>query len=302
MALALTLGPIPYHWSAEEKRDFYARIADEAPVEVVYVGEVICSKRSPFFDRELPEVIERLERAGKKVVLASLAEVILKRERAMTAALIESPDHEIEINNNAGLFHARGRQHRIGPLINVYNEHTLRFLAARGATHFTLPAELPREAVAVLAAAARDIGVGIEVQVFGRASLALSARCYHARAYGRSKDNCQFVCEEHPDGMPLKTLAGADFLVINGIQTLSAGYVSLVDRIDELRAIGVGHCRLMPQRIDMVGVAAVFAQRIGGAIGPDEAAARLLALDLPAPLANGFWHGVAGERRVAAVP
>ncbi|MDG2404096.1 MAG: U32 family peptidase, partial [Paracoccaceae bacterium] len=40
----LTLGPIAYHWSAEARRDFYARIADEAPVDEVYLGEVICSK------------------------------------------------------------------------------------------------------------------------------------------------------------------------------------------------------------------------------------------------------------------
>ncbi len=39
----LTLGPIAYHWSAETRRDFYARIADEAPLDEVYLGEVICS-------------------------------------------------------------------------------------------------------------------------------------------------------------------------------------------------------------------------------------------------------------------
>ena len=33
MAAELTIGPIAYHWPAERKRDFYARIADEAPEE-----------------------------------------------------------------------------------------------------------------------------------------------------------------------------------------------------------------------------------------------------------------------------
>jgi len=298
MPAALTLGPILYHWSAEEKRDFYARIADEALVNTVYVGEVICSKRAPFFEHELPATIERLQRGGKQVVLSSLAEVILKRERAMTAALFEAQDHEVEINNNAGLYHAGGKPHRIGPLLNVYNDRTLRFLAAKGATHFTLPTELPRQAVRLLTAAATDVGAGIEVQVFGRASLALSAHCYHARAYGRTRDNCQFVCETHPDGMPLKTLAGQDFLAINGIQTLSQSYLNLADRIEELQEFGVGHFRLMPQRVDMVAVANIFAARIHGSIGAGEAEAKLLALKLPAPFANGFWHGVAGERRV----
>ena len=53
----LTLGPIPFHWEADRKLDFYARIADEAPVDTVYLGEVVCSKRSPFYDRHYPEVI-----------------------------------------------------------------------------------------------------------------------------------------------------------------------------------------------------------------------------------------------------
>ena len=42
MAAELTIGPIAYHWPAGRKRDFYARIADEAPVGTVYLGEVIC--------------------------------------------------------------------------------------------------------------------------------------------------------------------------------------------------------------------------------------------------------------------
>ena len=45
----LTLGPALFNWSPEKWRDFYFQIADEAPVDVVYVGEVVCSKRSPFF-------------------------------------------------------------------------------------------------------------------------------------------------------------------------------------------------------------------------------------------------------------
>lgn len=297
MTAQLTLGPIQFHWSAEEKLDFYARIADEAPIDTVYLGEVICSKRAPFFESHYPEVIERLERGGKHVVVSSLSEVMLKREREMTAALCALDCHEVEINNAAGLLSASGRAHRIGPLMNVYNEHTMRYLAGKGATHFSLPVELPRDVVAKLASAAADLGLGVEVQVFGRASLALSARCYHARAHGRTKDNCQFVCEQDPDGMPLKTMAGQEFLAINGIQTLSHSYVNLVDEVDDLVGIGVGHFRLVPHRVNMVAVAGVFADRIVGRLDAREAQAHLDALEIPAPFSNGFWHGVPGVRR-----
>lgn len=296
MTAKLTLGPIIFHWDAAVKRDFYARIADESAIDTVYLGEVICSKRTPYFDKHIPDVIERLERGGKRVVLSSLCEVVLPRERRMISELCESESHAIEVNNVAGLIDAAGHPHRIGPLMNVYNEETLRILASDGATHFTLPTELPRDVVAHLASAAAAIGVAVEVQIFGRASLAVSARCYHARAHGRTKDNCQFVCESDPDGMVLKTIDGRDFLAINGIQTLSHSYVNLCGEIDDLIAMGVGHLRLMPNSADMIAIAAIFADHIAGRVDVPETRARLDDLAIPAPFSNGFWHGVAGHQ------
>ena len=67
--MQLALGPVLYNWAPERWRDFYFRVADEAPVDVVSVGEVVCSKRSPFFAPYLPVVIERLRDAGKQVLL-----------------------------------------------------------------------------------------------------------------------------------------------------------------------------------------------------------------------------------------
>src|SRR5450755_1330533 len=86
-AMQLTLGPVLYNWQPERWRDFYFRIADEAPVDNVVVGEVVCSKRAPFLDPYLPEVIERLKAGGKQVLLGSLVLVSLRRERRQTAVL-----------------------------------------------------------------------------------------------------------------------------------------------------------------------------------------------------------------------
>lgn len=295
----LTLAPIPFHWSAERKLDFYARIADEAPIDTVYLGEVLCSKRAPFFDDELPGVAQRLQKAGKRVVLSSLAEVMLPRERQMTAELCKVTEHEIEVNDGSALLHMTERPHRIGPMMNVYNERTLAYLAARGARHVTLPPELPGRSAAVIAAEARRLGVGIEVQVFGRASLAISARCYHARAHGRMKDNCQFVCENDPDGMPLATLDGKVLLAVNGIQTLSHTYVSLHREIAEMAAMGVTHLRLVPQACDMVAVAKIFHDLADRRFDATEAERRLGSAGVAVPLANGFWHGRPGHLRIA---
>jgi collagenase-like PrtC family protease len=295
MAAKLTLGPILFHWDADAKRDFYARIADESPIDTVYLGEVVCSKRTPFFDSHLPEVVERLERGGKTVVFSSLTEVVLNRERKMTTDLCVAGDHNIEINNAAGLIATKGRPHRIGPMMNVYNEETMVHLAGHGANHFSLPPELPGTVVELMAQRARPLDVAIEVQAFGRVPLAISARCFHARAHRRSKDECQFVCGEDPDGLTLTTLENERFLVINGVQTLSHGYLNLAAEIEDLLARGVTHVRLMPHRTDMVAVSTIFADRLAGRSTGAEAMSRLAALGI-GPFINGFWHGIAGHQ------
>lgn len=299
MAARLTLGPIVYHWSADKRRDFYARIADEADLDEVYVGEVICSKRGPFHEGDLPETIARLERAGKTVIVSTLAEVMLKRERKATEDLAAMEAPEIELNNAAGLYARGNRPHRIGPFMNAYNEATIAWLAGQGATHVCLPAELPGPAIATAAQAARALGLGVEVQVFGRASLAVSARCYHARAHGRTKDNCQFVCEDDADGMPLRTTDEHPILRVNGIQTQSESYVDLLTEAGRLVADGVTHLRIMPQVVDMVAVAKVFRETLKGRIPVDEGNDRLARICGTVALSNGFYHGAAGYRRIA---
>ena len=61
----LSMGPLLFNWDADKIRDFYYEIADEAPVDTVYVGEVVCSKRG-YGEDYLPDVIERLSNGGKK--------------------------------------------------------------------------------------------------------------------------------------------------------------------------------------------------------------------------------------------
>lgn len=298
MAAQLTIGPLLFHWQAEKRRDFYFKIADEAPVGTVYLGEVVCSKRAPFFEQHYADVAERLQRGGKKVVFSSLAEVMIPRERKMTQGLCALEEFEVEANDASALYHMRGRAHRVGQYFNAYNEETLRRLRMGGATHVTLPAELPRESLQVLGAAARNLGVALEVQVYGRVGLALSARCYHARAHGRVKDDCQFVCEQDPDGMRLNTLDGEKFLCVNGVQTLSYTCLNLAREMKEMENFGINAFRLSPHDCDMVAVAQCFADVLSGRIGADEADKIIEKSGLQAPAANGFYYGREGYCRV----
>ena len=291
----LTLGPVLFNWAPERWRDFYFSIADEAPVATVYLGEAICFKRAPLFDDYFASVAERLAAAGKKVVRSTLAEVMSKQERRLVADVCGDPAAMIEVNDGSALLHLRGRPHHIGPFMNVYNEHTLAVLARGGACAVCLPPEMPVDAIAAICLDAAKLGVTIETQVFGRLPLALSARCYHARAHDRTKDSCLFVCNEDPDGMPLRTLDDQPFLTINGIQTMSHDYLNLISELGDLETMGVRRFRLSPHSCDMVEVAATFRAVLDRRIDTLEAATRLDALKIDAPFSNGFYHGKAGH-------
>lgn len=295
--LKITLGPVPYLWSGEKWRDFYYRIAESGHVDAVTLGEVVCSKRDHFTRPYLDAVVERLTSAGKSVALASLALVTLERELAATRRLAAGAGL-VEANDLSALQSLRGRPHLVGPFVNVYNGATAKLLARNGATRICIGPELPATSIASIVAGAPDIEY--ELIAFGRLPLAISARCAHARAKGHSKDNCQFVCGEEPDGFDVDTLDGQPFLTINGVQTMSRHCQVLLTDLPAIAALGITHLRLSPQDCDMVAVAEIFAQVRDGKVGADEAIARLRGVYSGAEFANGFLHGQPGMNWVAA--
>ncbi|WP_350332846.1 ubiquinone anaerobic biosynthesis protein UbiV [Coralliovum pocilloporae] len=286
----LTLGPVLFNWTAELWRDFYFEIADEAPVSTVYLGEAVCSKRAPLFDKVLTPVVERLEAAGKELVFSSLSEVTSTIDRKLIRRVAESDGLLIEANDISALSYLDGRPHHIGPFINCYNEDALHIFADGGATSICLPTEMPKSGLRVMAAEAATRGVSLELQIFGRVPLALSARCYHARAHNRTKDSCLFVCDEDPDGMVLKTLDDKPFLTINGIQTMSYTCLNMADSLTELAEMGIGRFRLSPHSAGTVDVAQTFRSLMDGALDADEAHVMLKASSLDVPFSNGFYH------------
>lgn len=289
--IGLTLGPCLFNWSVERLKDFYARVADEAEVDRVHVGEVVCGKRMPFSDPAWPAIIERLERAGKEVVLSTLAMPGSPRERKAIHEMAED-DRLVELNDVTLVPMRAGKPFVVGPLVNVYNEGAAGFFARQGATTICLPVELPRASVAAVAAGVPE--VAIEVFAFGRLPLALSGRCYHARLAGLHKDSCQFVCDRDPDGLAVDTIDGQDFLAINGIQTLSHGIAALTPSADEMRRSGIRRLRLSPHTFDMVAVAKLYRRLADGAVTAAETRSDLAGLGLPGKLVDGYDRGLAG--------
>ncbi|EYD72892.1 Putative protease [Rubellimicrobium mesophilum DSM 19309] len=293
LPMDLTVGPNLFFWDAEAVRAFYEGLA-ATPVARVVLGEVVCSKRLPFWQDEIPRAVETLLEAGKEVAVTSLALVTLPRERRMTADL-PGTGLPIEVNDLTALLHIpEGQPFWVGPLVNVYNEGTLRWLAARGATRVCLPPELPLASIRALARTGRDLGVAVEVWGHGRVPLAISGRCYHARLHDRPKDACLFVCGEDPDGRDVETLDGQPFLAVNGVQTLSQSTASMALQAGALAEAGVASLRLSPQSRDFADICAGYADLLAGSL-PGEALARRLAPLAPGGrLSDGFVNGPSG--------
>ncbi len=287
----LALGPLLFHWPARKRRDFYLRIADEAAVDTVYLGEVVCSKRESEFALVRGEVIERLQAAGKQVVLSTLALVTTPAEvEAIGAAA--AGGLLVEANDVAAVQLLAGRPFVVGPYINVFNEGARDFVIGRGAVRIVLPVEMPAKSIAIVAGG--DARAEYEVQVFGRQPLSVAMRCYHARAHDRTKDHCQLVCGLDADGLAARTIDGSDILTVNGTQTLTHGHAVLLAELDLLRAAGVRHFRLSPHDLDMVKVAALYRDVLDERRAPEEALATLRTLTGDVPYVNGFLHGREG--------
>ncbi len=297
LPINLTLGPLLYLWPTEKWRDFYFRIADEAPVDVVVLGETVCSKRLHFMESEMAAVVERLEGAGKSVRLSTLALVTMDRESRYQRSVAADDEHLVEANDLSALQLLKGRPHAVGPFVNVYNGATARLLARNGATAICLPPELARSSVVEITRSCP--GPEFELFAFGRIPLAISARCAHARSKSRTKDNCQFVCQEEPDGLAVKTLSGQPFLALNGVQTVSHACQALVEPVADLQSMGVTSLRLSPQDCDMVAVARAFRSLVDCSLEHEDVSARIEEIYPDAPLANGFLHGLAGAQWIA---
>jgi collagenase-like PrtC family protease len=205
-------------------------------------------------------------------------------------------DALIEINDISALSDRGRRPFVAGPLLNIYNEAALLEFVALGCVRVVPNVELSLGAIKALHTASPE--TPIEIFGFGRLPLALSGRCYHARAEGLHKDACQFVCERDPDGRTINTVEGAPFLAMNGIQTLSYGIQVAAAPVSQLEGAGVKALRLSPHTVDMVAVSRIFQRFVRQEIANEELVSLLEQLNLPAPLVGGYLSGTRGHRDI----
>lgn len=289
----LALGPLAWYWPRERTLQFYRR-ALEWPVDIVYLGETVCSRRHELRLADWVALAQAFADAGKEAVLSTCELIESDSDLRMMRTVAGNGRFTVEAND-MGAVHVLAGEARFvaGPFLNVYNAATLQLLAECGAFRWVAPVELSGAGIARLHAEAPRIET--EVFAYGRLPLAISARCFTARFHNLDKDHCDYRCLRDPEGMALATREGEPFLVLNGVQTQSARVHSLLPWLGEAVAAGVDVLRLSPQPSGMEEVVAEFASVARGAVGPAEAAARL-AQATPAATCDGYWTGGPGMR------
>ena len=256
--MKLSIGPIQYFWERQRVLDFYQQVADSA-ADIVYLGEVICSKRRLVKFEDWLAIGEELKQSGKEVVLSSLTLLEAASEMSSLKKLCRNESFMVEANDISAVqvLSNAGKSFVTGPSVNIYNGRSLQFLASKGLKRWVLPVELGLDTLKDLQGQRPD-GVETEIFALGRLPLAYSARCYTARSHNLPKDDCQFKCIDYPDGRLLETQEDQQFLVLNGIQTQSSRTHQVLEQIPDLQALGVDVLRISPQYNDTLRIIDIF--------------------------------------------
>ena len=289
--MEITLGPLQYFWTKEQVTAFYDDVC-KWPVDRVYLGETVCSKRRQLKLSDWLEIGEKLQAAGKRVVLSTLALLESASELSMLRKICENGHFTVEANDMAAVqkLSELGVPFTTGPLFNIYNAYTLNEMVECGLERWTLPLELSANDLSTILGQADELGLtgrfSTEVFVWGMMPLAVSARCFTARTHNLPKDQCDFVCLQYPDGLPVYSQEGDRVFTLNGIQTQSGRCLNLLNDIPEMMERGVQAVRVSPQAEGTREAVQVIRDQLSehaghGVINTDNCC-------------QGYWHGKAG--------
>lgn len=287
--MKLSLGPVLYFWSREDLYAFY-EMAAELPVDVIYLGETVCSKRRSLRTDDWLALASKLSReTDKQIVLSTLSLIEAESELKSLRRICDNGEVLVEANDMAAVqvMSRKKLPFVTGPTVNIYNQESLNLLIKAGLKRWTLPIELSRTTLSQMT---ENLPAEIETEVFayGHMPLTLSARCFTARSHNLPKDECQYKCIEYPEGRLMSTQENEPFLVLNGVQTLSAQACNLISELSGLEEAGADVLRISPQPLHTEAVCKSFRKALdGGAVDS-------LSDLAPLGFSNGYWHAAAG--------
>ena len=287
--MKLSLGPVLYYWSRDDLYTFY-EAATDLPVDIIYLGETVCSKRRSLRTDDWLELATRLSReTDKQIVLSTLSLIEAESELISLRRLCDNGDFLVEANDLAAvqILSSKGLPFVTGPTVNIYNPATLNLLAEAGLRRWTLPIELSGTTLGMMS---RELPSGVETEVFayGHMPLTLSARCFTARSHNLPKDDCRYKCIEYPEGRLMSTQENEPFLILNGIQTLSARSCNLIDELPGLQEAGAQVLRISPQQEHTDTICQAFRARLETGETTDLSACARHGFS------NGYWKQNAG--------
>lgn len=298
--MKLALGPLHYHWPRDTVLAFY-RAVILSPIDIVYLGETVCSRRRELALDDWLDIANMLSLADKEVVLSTQALAESESDLKTMRAIVENSRYTVEANDMGAVrLLCGGGPFIAGPHLNVYNPQTLAFLAGLGAQRWVPPFEMSRTALAALQSE-RPRGMETEVFAYGRLPLAHSTRCFTARRFNLQNDDCRLRCLDFPEGLLVRTREKQPLLVLNGLQTLSAAVCNLIRDLPAMADIGIDVVRVSPSYANVIAITELFRRALDYPEQTEAAAAELERIT-GERICDGYWHGSPGMEYVHAEP